>query len=322
MRHRVSQNCTEVTPQCLVENTIYGYAPNLGLNAFFVAIFSICALAQIYLGTKYKTFFFAYVITLGAIGEAIGYGGRIIMHSNPYSSLGFKIQISCLIFSPAFIAAGIYLTLKHIVLAFGQERSKIQARYYTWIFITCDWISLMLQAVGGGFAGGAGNNVKLRNTGTNLMISGIVWQVATLITFSALVVDYALRTRRAWSDVTPEAKGLLSQSKFRSFLAAAAVAFTTVFLRCVYRIAEMVGGWANPIMRDEIGFDIMEGVMIVIAVLALTIFHPGFYFPQLAGRKWEKPSVELDSLDESDVALRERNIREEPKSVQVSTIGE
>jgi hypothetical protein len=83
MRHRVSQNCTEVTPQCLVENTIYGYAPNLGLNAFFVAIFSICALAQIYLGTKYKTFFFAYVITLGAIGEAIGYGGRIIMHSNP-----------------------------------------------------------------------------------------------------------------------------------------------------------------------------------------------------------------------------------------------
>jgi hypothetical protein len=66
----------------------------------------------------------------------------------------------------------------------------------------------------------------------------------------------------------------------------------------------------------------IELSMIVIAVLALTIFHPGFYFPQLAGRKWEKPSVELDSLDESDVALRERNIRGEPKSVQVSTIGE
>ena len=66
----------------------------------------------------------------------------------------------------------------------------------------------------------------------------------------------------------------------------------------------------------------IELSMIVIAVLALTIFHPGFYFPQLAGRKWEKPSVELASLDDSDVALRERNIREEPKSVQVSTIGE
>jgi uncharacterized membrane protein len=118
----------------------------------------------------------------------------------------------------------------------------------------------MLQAVGGGFAGGAGNNVKLRNIGTNLMISGIVWQVATLLVFVGLVVDYALSTRRAWSDVNPEAKVLLQQTKFRGFLVALTVAFVTVFLRCVYRIAEMVGGWANPIMRDEIGFDIMEGM--------------------------------------------------------------
>jgi RTA1 like protein len=154
----------------------------------------------------------------------------------------------------------VYLTLKHIVLAFGQERSQIQARYYTWIFITCDFISLMLQAVGGGFAAGAGNNAKTRNTGTDLMISGIVWQVATLLAFAALVIDYVLRTRRAWSDVSPEAKTLLRQSKFRGFLAAVTVAFVTVFLRCVYRIAEMVGGWANPIMRDEIGFSIMEGM--------------------------------------------------------------
>jgi len=121
----------------------------------------------------------------------------------------------------------------------------------------------MLQAVGGGFAGGAGNNVKLRNTGTNLMISGIVWQVATLIAFFGLVIDYALRTRRAWEQVTPEVKSLLRERKYRSFLAAVAVAFMTVFLRCVYRIAEMVGGWANPIMRDEIGFDIMEGVYVI-----------------------------------------------------------
>jgi uncharacterized membrane protein len=120
----------------------------------------------------------------------------------------------------------------------------------------------MLQAVGGGFAGGAGDNVKIRNIGTNLMISGIVWQVATLLVFVGLVVDYALRTRTAWSDVNPEAKVLLQQTKFRGFLVALAVAFVTVFLRCLYRIAEMAGGWANPIMRDEIGFDIMEGMYV------------------------------------------------------------
>jgi len=60
--------------------------------------------------------------------------------------------------------------------------------------------------------------------------------------------------------------------------------------------------------------------MIVIAVLALTIFHPGFCFPQLAGGEPAKTSGELRSLDESDVALEERKNREEPKSVQVSTV--
>ncbi len=199
----------------------------------------------------------------------------------------------------------------------------------------------MLQAVGGGFAGGAGNNVKLRNLGTNLMISGIVWQVATLIAFAALVMDYVLRTRGAWKHVTPEAKSLLAQSKFRAFLVAVAVAFVTVFARCVYRIAEMVGGWANPIMRNEIGFDIMEGVyvlrirnldeentdkvssMIVIAVLSLTIFHPGFCFEQLAGRQRRKATLEVESFEEGDAALREREKHTEgQQSTQVSSISE
>lgn len=47
---------------------------------------------------------------------------------------------------------------------------------------------------------------------------------------------------------------------FQRFLIAVAVAFVTIFARCVYRIAEMVGGWANPVMRDEAGFVAMEGL--------------------------------------------------------------
>jgi hypothetical protein len=91
MRHRVNINCTDISPACPVEDTIYGYAPNLGLNAFFIAAFALCALVQLFLGTRYKTYFFAYVITMGCIGEAIGYGGRIIMHSNAvYTLIGLN----------------------------------------------------------------------------------------------------------------------------------------------------------------------------------------------------------------------------------------
>ena len=126
--------------------------------------------------------------------------------------------------------------------------------------MTCDFLSLMLQAVGGGFAGGAGNNTHLRNLGTNLMISGIVWQVATLIVFAGIVIDYIVRTSRAWDQVPSDANIVASKTSFKLFAAGVVVAFLTIFCRCVYRIAEMVGGWANPIMRDQVGFVIAEGL--------------------------------------------------------------
>jgi preprotein translocase subunit SecG len=118
----------------------------------------------------------------------------------------------------------------------------------------------MLQAVGGGLAGGAGSNAVLRNKGTDLMIAGIVWQVATLIAFAGLVLDYVTRTRNHWDQVNEDAKSLSRQKRFKGFIFAVTVAFLAVFLRCIYRIAEMVGGWANPIMRDEVGFMVMEAL--------------------------------------------------------------
>lgn len=118
----------------------------------------------------------------------------------------------------------------------------------------------MLQAVGGGLAGGAGSNAVLRNKGTDLMIAGIVWQVATLIAFAGLVLDYIIRTEKNWDEVDEDAKNLLKQKRFKGFVFGVAVAFFAVFPRCIYRIAEMIGGWANPIMRDEAGFMVMESL--------------------------------------------------------------
>lgn len=118
----------------------------------------------------------------------------------------------------------------------------------------------MLQGVGGGFAGGAGQNQHLRNIGTDLMMSGIIFQVVTLVAFGGLVIDYAIRTWSAWSMVSADAKVLMRQKRFKGFLVGLSLAFVTVFTRCLYRIAEMVGGWANPIMRDEASFVALEGL--------------------------------------------------------------
>lgn len=95
-----------------------------------------------------------------------------MLYNNPYDGNGFQIQICCLIISPAFVSAGIYLTLKHIVITFGDGWSRLRPAWYTYIFIAGDLFSLVLQGAGGGIAATADNGSTLQDVGTNLMVSG------------------------------------------------------------------------------------------------------------------------------------------------------
>lgn len=281
------ENCTAITEFCVVEATIYGYYPNLGANAFFCALFAICCIANIGLGIRYRTWTYLIALGFGCLGEAVGYIGRIMLHDNPWSNNGFEIQICCLIISPAFIAAGIYLTLKYLVLTVGQDFSRLRAKYYTWIFIMADLLSLILQGAGGGIAATA-NTDSTQKLGNNLMMAGICWQVFTLLGFATLVTDYCLRAYKNRAAFTQATVNLLSSTPFRLFGLGVIFAFLGIFIRCVFRIAEMANGWGNPTMQDENDFIILDGVMISIAALGLTIFHPGVFFKPMQTYKTDK----------------------------------
>ena len=196
---------------------------------------------------------------LAALAEAIGYVGRVILHHNPWSAAGFETQICCLILAPAFNSAAIYLILKHVALTFGAEWSRLKPKLYTYIFITGDMFSLVLQAVGGGMAATAGSNQKQQTTGNDLMMAGISWQVVTLFGFGAMAADYVFRRYRATAPLTGKAASLIRDSKFRLFACGMLAAWTAVSVRCVYRIIEMAGGWGNPVMQDEATFIALDG---------------------------------------------------------------
>jgi hypothetical protein len=82
------RDCTEVTPQCPVELTLYGYRPELGPNAFFVGLFGACFIAQLVLGSMRRTWTFMLALGFATIGETLGYAGRIMMNDNPWSDAG------------------------------------------------------------------------------------------------------------------------------------------------------------------------------------------------------------------------------------------
>ena len=172
--------------------------------------------------------------------------------------------------------------------------------------MSADFISLVLQGAGGGLSATADDGSG-SDTGRYIMIAGVVFQVVCLATFMALWAEFSLRLRK-----TPEIQReirfaeLRSTRKFHYFTFAVWFAVILIFIRSVYRVAELQQGFDGPIAQNEPLFMVLEGPMIFLAVTALTILHPGFAFGgrwaaagwSMRGRK-VVPSVDGEELMQS-----------------------
>ncbi|KAK3070461.1 hypothetical protein LTR53_010417 [Teratosphaeriaceae sp. CCFEE 6253] len=306
--HRV---CTEVTPQCPVSATTYGYRPDLAANIILLTVFALCTIGQLFLGFRHRLRAFTFAATIGCAGEAIGYGGRVMMHANPWDANGFKVQICCLVLAPSFLAAGIYLTLKHLVIYFGAEKSRIRPGLYTAIFISCDVVSILIQAGGGGIA--ASEDSNLVKIGDNLIVAGISFQVATMFVCMCLGADFgwSLYKHHSIRAVTAAEvqEGRELPGSFRYYAICSSIAFVAIFIRCVYRVPEMAGGWGAPLMQKQAEFMILDGAMIAIAAILMTVAHPGIFFPQIGSRNRK-------------AALKERDTASPTESLQTAEMAE
>lgn len=129
------------------------------------------------------------------------------------------------------------------------------------------------------------------------MVVGLASQVATLAIFGLMASDVFFRIRKHQGRYTESAEALRGSSRFKGFLVAITIAYAAIFIRCVYRIAEMAGGWSNPIMQNQIAFIVLDGLMCIVAVLALNLFHPGFLFEQ------SYATIKADNIQASDMAM-------------------
>lgn len=300
---------------CPTEASIYGYKPDVPSTAFFLALFALCGFVNIYFGVRYKTWTYMVALGLGCFTMALGYIGRILLSRNPFDVIGFQIQICCLTLAPAFNSAAIYLILKHLVRVFGREFSRLRPKYYTWIFISADLGALILQGAGGGIASTADDDQHMMNIGDGLMLAGVSWQVATLVIFAIAGADFTIRRYRALASapLSGSAKATFEDTKFRLFMGAYLLAYVTILARCVYRIVEMQSGWRSSIMTNQILFIILESVMLTIATVCQTAFHPGFCFPAVSATSI-KLSKQTDSSEETLAASDLES--QEPKPTQ------
>lgn len=126
----------------------------------------------------------------------------------------------CLTIAPAFISAAIYLCLGRITQVYGGSISRIPPRWYTIIFVTCDVVALVLQAVGGALTATADHDQKaLHDAGLHTMVAGLAFQVASLFFFMTLCVDFAVRVRKQAANRNLTIKDMWSTRKWQGFIA-------------------------------------------------------------------------------------------------------
>ncbi|EXL99292.1 RTA1 like protein-domain-containing protein [Fusarium oxysporum II5] len=254
-------------------HTSYGYVPSTSAGIVFCILFGLSTLIHIVQLGRSKLWW-CVVFIIGGLVEIIGWAGRTWSSQCPYNSTAFLMQISTLIIAPVFFTAGVYIILGRLIQVFGRDCSILGPSLYLWIFCTCDVISLVVQAIGGGLASAEVNKVN-GNTdpGTNTMVAGIVFQLASMSVFVALAIDFLIRSTR---------RGMLKSGKQSSIpiLSAMTLSLLCIYLRSIYRTIELSQGWTGYLITHERYFIALDGAMMVIAVGIFNFIHPATFLPR------------------------------------------
>ncbi|KAH7303532.1 RTA1 like protein-domain-containing protein [Stachybotrys elegans] len=265
-------NCT--LELCTVEMSVYSYRPSLLANIIFAGLFLLATFVHTYLGLRWKTPAFMWCLILSCTHEVSGYVARVFLYINPWNFAAFITQIICITQAPVFYCAAIYVTLGQSIEYYGPGLSRFPTKFFAWIFVPFDIVSLVLQGVGGSLSAASSGSAQV---GVDIAMAGLILQVIMLVSFCVLFLDYLFRYLRS-----PMGKDLLKRD--RLFFGFLSLAVLTTLARCIFRAYELREGYSGDSIKHEGVFIGLESVLIVVAVFCLCVAHPGFVFDRMPKR--------------------------------------
>ncbi|KAL7959097.1 RTA1 domain-containing protein [Trichoderma compactum] len=255
-----------------IDESVYGYQASLAANAVFAGLFTLALGVHAYLDARWKTWTFMWCLILSWLHEITGYVGRIIMWNNPWSFVGFIIQISKYHLHP-------FSSIDH----FSPSLARIPTKVLIWIFVPFDVTSLALQGAGGALSASSSGSSQ---TGVNIALAGLILQVITLIIFCAIFGDFLFRYARS-------SKGQVHGLRAKLFVGFLSASVLSTLVRCIFRADELKDGYDGPIVKDEGFFIGLEGLLVIFAVFCLCIGHPAF-IPKKDNRVHENAEANKD----------------------------
>lgn len=138
---------------CPVPDGFFSSPPSTAGSAFFLAAFGILIPVNLYTGMRYKTPLYSSAIIAGLAFEAMGYIGRILLHSDTASSSYFALYTMGVNMGPTCLTAAIFLTLPRIIVLYGSQFTIIsQPLYLAVFFLAFGTFALAFEASGSAFA--------------------------------------------------------------------------------------------------------------------------------------------------------------------------
>ncbi|KAF5346331.1 hypothetical protein D9758_011528 [Tetrapyrgos nigripes] len=261
----------------LLENP-YGYTPNVPLSVIFLALFVIVTVLHVGQSIFYRRWFLLYTVVLSGLLEIVGWIGRVwsshdVLQNNPY-----MMQIVCTIIAPTPLLAANFVMFGRIIRRLGTTYSRLRPRLYTKIFFSCDIIALVVQSVGGAIASGNDIPQSTVDLGSNIMLGGIIFQLIIIASFCVLAYMFFRAhhedrpVRSKGPEETPRGK---IHGKIQLLIYAIGFNTALLFVRAIYRTAELADGFQGKIITTEWPFLVFDALFVLLATFAYNVFHVG-----------------------------------------------
>ncbi|GBE84524.1 Sphingoid long-chain base transporter RSB1 [Sparassis crispa] len=254
----------------------YGYVPTEWICIVFIALFAVSTFIHVLQALHYRLWWlFATPCLCGAL-EILGWVGRLWSSQDHLSLTPYIIQMSSTIIAPTPLIAANFVILGEIIRRLGSCYSRLSARWYSRVFVSCDVVALIAQAAGGATAAMAVEDNSNPADGGHVMLGGIVFQMAAITLYMILATEFILRFHYKKPLRKDDSAGEHSfDSKTKFMLLGLAITNVFIYIRSVYRTIELVDGWDGTIIQTQVYFNVFDAAMITVAMYVLNAMHPG-----------------------------------------------
>lgn len=106
-------------------------------------------------------------------------------------------------------------------------------------------------------------------TGTNVMIAGVIFQLVAMSIFTCLAIDFIRRS-----------SNMYMPREYNIALVAMFISLAAIYARNIFRAVELIEGWTGHLMTHEKYFIGLDGALMVIAVGIFLAFDPATLVPK------------------------------------------